>query len=604
MRQLLLSMIGVTLLLAGTASAATINVPGDHPTIQAAIDAAVNGDEVVVAPGTWTGTGDNVIDFLGKSITVRSSNGPGVTIIDGQGARRGVAFSGGETIDSVLKGFTVRNGFVPGPQIGSEGGGIWCATNTAAAIIDCTVTGNIAWAGSGVMLRGTNSMSGCTIDNNNSPDNTSVSSYAGGVYCIGNSIVSNCDIFDNGAYWGGGVVFLNSDGQFINCTISGNSGVQGGGVYIRDQSPTLNQCRIESNTAQYGGGAYLFIGASPVFLDCVINDNVGTSYAGAVSAYQNGSAVFENCTISHNSTPGNGGAFWFLLSQSDMAINNCRITSNSSGGTGGGLYSDNGLVTLTDTLVCDNSPNQVVGPWSNGGGNEISEICMTGACCDGPDCSIITQVECEAIAGGTWLGDGSTCDDCLAINNGACCLNEEFRGASNCVITDPVNCKDLGGDWQGSGTDCTACIPPPQPGACCLASGCTLMWQDPCLAIGGIWLGNDTNCDDCPDMGACCLCEGCLQTWEQDCVDAGGDWFANLDCVDCPPAPELGPCCMASGCIMNATEQECVDNLGEWLGTNGDCADCPQPCFGDLNGDWVVDMDDLLILLSTYGACP
>ena len=120
------------------------------------------------APGL--GTGDNVIDFLGKSITVRSSNGPDVTIIDGQSARRGVAFTGGETIDSVLKGFTVRNGFVPGPQISSEGGGIWCATNTAAAIIDCVVADNTAWAGSGVMLRGTNSMSGCTIANNNSPD--------------------------------------------------------------------------------------------------------------------------------------------------------------------------------------------------------------------------------------------------------------------------------------------------------------------------------------------------------------------------------------------------------------------------------------------------
>tara|TARA_B100002051_G_C16622993_1_gene579271 strand:- start:696 stop:1088 length:393 start_codon:yes stop_codon:yes gene_type:complete len=130
------------------------------------------------------------------------------------------------------------------------------------------------------------------------------------------------------------------------------------------------------------------------------------------------------------------------------------------------------------------------------------------------------------------------------------------------------------------------------------------MWQDECLSIGGIWLGDDTSCDDCPDMGACCLCNGCLQTWEQDCLDAGGDWLANLECVDCPPAPELGPCCMASGCIMNATEQECVDNLGEWLGAHGDCADCPQPCFGDLNGDWVVDIDDLLILLGAYGICP
>ena len=40
-------------LLCGAAPAADINVPGDHATIQAAIVAAVNGDVVIVAPGTY-----------------------------------------------------------------------------------------------------------------------------------------------------------------------------------------------------------------------------------------------------------------------------------------------------------------------------------------------------------------------------------------------------------------------------------------------------------------------------------------------------------------------------------------------------------------------
>ena len=44
-----------------------------------------DGDEIVVAPGTWTGSGDAVVDLLGKSITLRSSDGPDATVIDGQG---------------------------------------------------------------------------------------------------------------------------------------------------------------------------------------------------------------------------------------------------------------------------------------------------------------------------------------------------------------------------------------------------------------------------------------------------------------------------------------------------------------------------------------
>ena len=61
------------------AVADVIEVPGHHPTIQEAIDAAGNGDTIEVAPDTYT----ERIDFLGKAITLRSTDGPEVTIIDG-----------------------------------------------------------------------------------------------------------------------------------------------------------------------------------------------------------------------------------------------------------------------------------------------------------------------------------------------------------------------------------------------------------------------------------------------------------------------------------------------------------------------------------------
>ncbi|MHC4500820.1 MAG: LamG-like jellyroll fold domain-containing protein, partial [Planctomycetota bacterium] len=80
-------------------------VPAQYGRIQAAIDAAVNGNTVVVLPGTYTGEGNRDIDFLGKAITVRSidPNDPNIvaaTIIDCNGTEddphRGFYFHSGE----------------------------------------------------------------------------------------------------------------------------------------------------------------------------------------------------------------------------------------------------------------------------------------------------------------------------------------------------------------------------------------------------------------------------------------------------------------------------------------------------------------------------
>ena len=59
-----------------SASAGTIKVPGEQPTIQAGIDAAQNGDIVIVADDTYTGTDNKNLRFNGKAIRVRSSGGP------------------------------------------------------------------------------------------------------------------------------------------------------------------------------------------------------------------------------------------------------------------------------------------------------------------------------------------------------------------------------------------------------------------------------------------------------------------------------------------------------------------------------------------------
>src|SRR4051812_27167861 len=101
------------------AYAMTIHVPADAPTIQAGVDKANNGDVVVLADNTYSGQGNVDIHFGGKSITVRSENGPTGCIIDGEHAARGFIFDSGETSDARLESVTITNGFSD-----QSGGGI------------------------------------------------------------------------------------------------------------------------------------------------------------------------------------------------------------------------------------------------------------------------------------------------------------------------------------------------------------------------------------------------------------------------------------------------------------------------------------------------
>lgn len=98
--------------------AAELQVPLRYPTIQSAIDDAVGGDTVLIAPGVYKGDGNRDIEFRGKAITVKSEAGPEVTVLDAEGAfgdwHRHFNFRENETAESVVEGLTLVGGWPQG----------------------------------------------------------------------------------------------------------------------------------------------------------------------------------------------------------------------------------------------------------------------------------------------------------------------------------------------------------------------------------------------------------------------------------------------------------------------------------------------------------
>ncbi len=112
-----------------SAVADILHVPGDYPTIQEAIDAAVDGDEVEVHPGIYNET----INFLGKAVCLHSSGGPRVTIIDAQQTGTVVTCNLGEGPNTVLSGFVITGGNA------GQGGGMR-NLQSSPTVTNCTFT--------------------------------------------------------------------------------------------------------------------------------------------------------------------------------------------------------------------------------------------------------------------------------------------------------------------------------------------------------------------------------------------------------------------------------------------------------------------------------
>ena len=251
------------LLLSGVCFSATILVPDNYPTIQDAIVAAVNGDEIIVRPGIYF---EN-IDFLGKAITVKSERNTTLTVIDGNQTGTVITFRNGETATSILEGFTITNGAASGitcwnssPTItsnvisGNLASGVFCWDNASPIISGNSIVDNVSyvsgggidlWAGASPMI----------TDNTISGNMTG--HYGGGIHCndscsptiTRNAICGNIVVHNpNDDSWGGGIHCSGYYAIITNNTITGNSADTGGGIFCEGYyEPTISNNTIADN---------------------------------------------------------------------------------------------------------------------------------------------------------------------------------------------------------------------------------------------------------------------------------------------------------------------------------------------------------------------
>jgi hypothetical protein len=289
---------------------------GDAPTIQAGIDSAATGDEVLVACGTYY---EHDIAMKSGITLVGEAGDPDFVIIDAYVEYPGTA-QGILCVDldasSTIQGVTIAHGFL----YEGTGAGIYCASSDLS-ILNCAIVENHMYGGVG---------------------------YGAGLYCAdSNPSLADCTFKYNGITFaghygqghGGGVFCSNSSPVFTDCLFENNivrqvegSGAEppGGAVYSGGGAPEFVNCDFIDNAAGQGGAVFIS-GGAPSFYYCTFTGNIGSFGASALD--NSGFVIITNCTFARNEW-----GFWgCIANRNTMSLINTivafSVCSHAVGGT-------------------------------------------------------------------------------------------------------------------------------------------------------------------------------------------------------------------------------------------------------------------------------
>ncbi|MHC4941955.1 MAG: right-handed parallel beta-helix repeat-containing protein, partial [Planctomycetota bacterium] len=363
----------------------TINVPADYPTIQEAIDAAMEGDTVLVAYGVY----EENIDFKGKAITVKSEPGYYLAAIIGNWPSHPdfgsvVTFKNNEGPDAVLERIILLDGTGTFHQRATSsngsycGGGIFCL-GSSPTIRNCELYFNTADLGGGIYIEDSSPMLiECLFKGNAASGNNGAGggvaiyelssptlqdcSYKGNFALSGGGIfnweadmltITGCTFLKNMAIVGGGINNT-SNMELFDCTFEQNLSVgKGGGIY-NSVHGVLNKCTFLSNSASSGGGICNFNNSFSKIEGCIFIGNIADYNGGGVDNWGDTKTRFEGCIFENNQAY-RGGAV-SNVNYASTEFNNCMFIHNLAT-LGGGLYNsvDEETTSLTNCSFFGNS---------------------------------------------------------------------------------------------------------------------------------------------------------------------------------------------------------------------------------------------------------
>ena len=201
---------------------------------------------------------------------------------------------------------------------------------------------------------------------------------------------------------GGGVVLDSASASIDDCLFSDNTSMAGGGLACLLSTVAITDCRFDLNTSGYGGGV-LTVESDVSIVECDFNDNRSTSVdeavAGGAIAAESGVLSILDCRFENNDAESSGGAI--ALESCQVSIVDSHLEGNGTTSTGGAIDAVSGTLEVLDTVIrgnvamaggggihldgttasigggriCGNSPDQIVGDWTDVGDAVVRDDC-------------------------------------------------------------------------------------------------------------------------------------------------------------------------------------------------------------------------------------